>query len=251
MLDVDGTLVPYDYEALPSEAVVDAVEKAKDHVTVCIVTGRSYGFTKPVLDKLGLHTGFGVFNNGGQVMDLATRELIYNKHIDVSDAREIVDILHNARIPFFLKQEVTTLGYKRGHFSKKDKITTPYMFFTEETEDEENIERVLRQLSHLSNIVVHKASHKAPGKFGINIVHAEATKLHGVHEVIKKLEIEPEHVIGVGDGYNDFPLLMASGLKVAMGNAVEDLKEIADFVAPTVHDDGVAKVIDKYILQSA
>ena len=52
----------------------------------------------------------------------------------------------------------------------------------------------------------------------------------------------------MGDGYNDFPLLMASGLKIAMGNAVPELKEIADFVAPTVEEDGVAVIIEKFIL---
>ena len=51
----------------------------------------------------------------------------------------------------------------------------------------------------------------------------------------------------VGDGYNDFPLLLAGGLKVAMGNAVSDLKKIADYIAPTVDEDGVATVIEKFL----
>jgi hydroxymethylpyrimidine pyrophosphatase-like HAD family hydrolase len=55
-------------------------------------------------------------------------------------------------------------------------------------------------------------------------------------------------MIGVGDGYNDFPLLEACGLKVAMGNALEDLKGIADYIAPSVDEDGVANVIEKFIL---
>lgn len=41
---------------------------------------------------------------------------------------------------------------------------------------------------------------------------------------------------------------MACGLKVAMGNAVKELKEIADFIAPTVEQDGLATVIEKFIL---
>lgn len=44
------------------------------------------------------------------------------------------------------------------------------------------------------------------------------------------------------------PLLMACGLRVAMGNAVEDLKAIADYIAPPVENDGVADVIEKFIL---
>lgn len=42
---------------------------------------------------------------------------------------------------------------------------------------------------------------------------------------------------------------MAAGLKVAMGNAIDDLKAIADYIAPTVQEDGVVDVIEKYILE--
>jgi len=83
----------------------------------------------------------------------------------------------------------------------------------------------------------------------IDVTHAEATKMHGILEVAKLLNIDTKEIIGVGDGYNDFPLLMACGLKVAMGNAVDDLKAIADYVAPTVDEDGLADVIEKYVLR--
>ena len=53
-------------------------------------------------------------------------------------------------------------------------------------------------------------------------------------------------MVGVGDSYNDFPLLMACGLKAAMGNSVKEILDIADYVAPSVDDDGLANVIEKY-----
>ena len=83
----------------------------------------------------------------------------------------------------------------------------------------------------------------------LDIASSSASKLHGIMEVAKILNIRTEEIIGVGDGYNDFPLLMACGLKIAMGNAVPELKAIADFIAPTVQDDGVATIIEKFVLQ--
>ena len=56
-------------------------------------------------------------------------------------------------------------------------------------------------------------------------------------------------MIAIGDGPNDFPMLMAAGFKVAMGNASDDLKAIADYIAPTVEKDGVVDVIEKFILK--
>jgi hydroxymethylpyrimidine pyrophosphatase-like HAD family hydrolase len=80
------------------------------------------------------------------------------------------------------------------------------------------------------------------------ISNSLATKQHGIIEVARLLNISTKDIIGVGDGYNDFPLLLACGLKIAMGNANEELKKIADFVAPSVEEDGVATVIEKFIL---
>ena len=75
-----------------------------------------------------------------------------------------------------------------------------------------------------------------------------ATKQHGILEVAKIMGISTHEIIGIGDASNDIPLLMACGLKVAIGNATEDVKAIADYIAPTVEEDGVADVIEKFIL---
>src|SRR5581483_4144627 len=53
---------------------------------------------------------------------------------------------------------------------------------------------------------------------------------------------------GVGDGPNDAPLLEAAGLAVAMGNAAPPLKAIAHVVVPSVHEDGLAVAIERYVL---
>ena len=50
-----------------------------------------------------------------------------------------------------------------------------------------------------------------------------------------------------GDQDNDIEMLLAAGVKVAMGNATEDLKKIADYVTETVDNDGVVYAVEKYI----
>jgi HAD superfamily hydrolase (TIGR01484 family) len=122
------------------------------------------------------------------------------------------------------------------------------MFFAYENYSSEHIDKALKQLSAFDNLTVYKSHHKKPGKYGLNITHINATKLHGIEMVLKKLGLKHDEVIGVGDSYNDFPLLMSCGLKIAMGNAVSDLKEIADYVAPSVQEDGVSDVIEKFVL---
>lgn len=114
---------------------------------------------------------------------------------------------------------------------------------------EKLVDIIIRELHTIPHIETHKMiSWKDKKFFSIEVTSDQATKLHGIVEIMKILKIKKREIIGVGDSYNDFPLLMASGLKIAMGNAVPELKAIADFVAPSVEEDGVATIIEKFIL---
>jgi hydroxymethylpyrimidine pyrophosphatase-like HAD family hydrolase len=53
----------------------------------------------------------------------------------------------------------------------------------------------------------------------------------------------------VGDSDNDIPMLQAAGLGVAMGNANERVKAVADWIAPSLDEDGVAATIQQWVLQ--
>ncbi len=64
------------------------------------------------------------------------------------------------------------------------------------------------------------------------------------------LGIATEKVMAIGDNYNDVEMLSYAGIGVAMGNAPEDVRQIADWVAPDIEGDGVAVAIEKFILNA-
>lgn len=248
MLDVDGTLVPYDFTAVPSSVVAAAVKKAQEKVTVCVVTGREYSFIQDILKTLKIKKGFAVVNNGANVIEIGTEKELYEQAIDRIDAEYIIKVFQEAGIEFYIKQNYLDRTFLNGPFQLDQTFEKAYMFFSPQGYTEDTIDTVIKKLSHLSQITPYKTHHKDPEKFGLDISHIKATKLHGVEIIMKKLQLKREEVIGVGDSYNDFSLLMACGLKVAMGNAIDELKAIADYIAPSVTEDGVADVIKKYIL---
>lgn len=245
MLDVDGTLVPYDYNALPSEKVQNLISKAREHVTVCVATGRSFAFVEPVLKALAIDHGLAIVNNGAQVVDITTKKVYYDQPIFDQDLDEIIARLSPANFPFFVNEGFNDFLYETSY-----KPTKVYNIYTRELFTREQIDSVIHHLRGLPSLSLQETTHHERDKFGLIITHAKATKQHGILEVAKMLDIKPSHIVGVGDGYNDFPLFMACGLRVAMGNANDDLKQIADYIAPSVDDDGVAHVIEKYILMS-
>lgn len=248
MCDVDGTLIPYDYHSMPSKKVIEAVKKAREKVTMCLVTGRAFNVITEILKKFDLTHGFAITNGGAVVLDVATREIIYDKPLEAGEAEELVSLLKEMNISFYMKTNPFEGADTDGVFKNQETFETVYMVHALEDYPEEQINELFKKLSHLSHLTLHKSKHKSPTKFGFNVTHAEATKAHGIEVLMKRLNLKREDIIGIGDGWNDYPLLMASGLKVAMGNAIPELKDIADYIAPSVSEDGVADVINKFVL---
>lgn len=54
-------------------------------------------------------------------------------------------------------------------------------------------------------------------------------------------------MIACGDGYNDLSMISFAGLGVAMGNAVDGVKNVADYVTLSNDEDGVAKVVEEFV----
>lgn len=73
-------------------------------------------------------------------------------------------------------------------------------------------------------------------------------KASGLQEVCALIGIDMSQVIAIGDSLNDIPMIREAGLGIAMGNAQQAVKEVADLVAPGNQEDGVARMIERHLL---
>lgn len=242
MIDVDGTLIPYVANALPSLRVTQAITKASTKIHIGLATQRPYFLVEKIARQLKL-SGPSIIAGGAQIYDFTNSKVLWEKTIDKGDIKKIYQIAKNygTHLVVFDRDSdfELTLAYKPN---KPFDMYSPPM-------SEEAARSLRKQLSKISTIAINLVPSWEGLGFTVLINHAMATKQHGIFEVAKLLKITTDDIIGIGDGYNDFPLLLACGLKVAMGNAVSELKEIADYIAPSVYDDGVADVINKFILK--
>lgn len=65
------------------------------------------------------------------------------------------------------------------------------------------------------------------------------------------LNIDPQRVLAIGDSENDIPMMQAAGFGIAMGNANEHVKAVADWIAPTIDEDGAAVALRRWVLGEA
>lgn len=240
-LDIDGTTVPNRPDGLPSSRVRTAIASVRDKVHVCIATSRPLFIAKPILDKLDIR-GLCIVNDSTQIYDPVAKKFLQTIYIDSENLPEIFSVARR------YSDNVLVNSGKSERILTKGKINERICSIYVGDSFPEIAEKLISELTKIPNLAVHKMPAWQKGKIAVSVSHATATKLHGVGEIARRLKIRPEEMIGVGDGYNDFPMLMACGLKVAMGNAVPELKAIADFIAPSVDDDGVATVIKKFLV---
>ncbi|MDP3940732.1 MAG: HAD family hydrolase [bacterium] len=241
IIDVDGTLVPNHPDGLPSKRVQDAIKQANKKIHIGLASGRPLFRLSHIFDLLSL-SGPSILCGGSQVYDTTTKKIVWEQIMTKQDIAAVGKIIWRRGINLEIDSEETT------NIITPDTIPEKGLSLFVVKLSDQVADSLIDELSEISTIAVHKVTDWTKGYVGLNITHAEASKQHGILEVSKILGITTEDIIGVGDGYNDFPLLMACGLKVAMGNAVADLKAIADYVVPPVENDGVADLIEKFVL---
>jgi HAD superfamily hydrolase (TIGR01484 family) len=240
--DVDGTLLPNRENAVLSEKVKKAIAQASDKIHVGLATSRPL-FLLPVIIKELKLSGPSIINAGSEIINLSTNKVIAEHFLSEEDMVLLLNKFEFFGLPATLDDGKCEMAY-----DKKKSYKHIMKIFTRAV-PEEITDKLLTEIEQVLTIASHKVPSWNNGKFDIFFTNSYATKQHGILEVAKLLGISTDEIIGIGDGHNDLQLLIACGLKVAMGNAVNDLKAIADYIAPSVEEDGVADVIQRFILQ--
>jgi Cof subfamily protein (haloacid dehalogenase superfamily) len=229
---------------LPSRRVIEAIHKASEKLTVCVATGRPFHKLSDIFTLLKMN-GYAITNDGALVVEIPTKKVVYQQTISEADFTEVRNVATTFSVPFYVTDNDHDILYTDSYI--------PHVLmnmYADEVFTEKQVDTFVRKLSHIPTLTIHKTQHGKGRKFGFLISHEKATKQHGVLTVAQQLGVNTHEIIGVGDGYNDFPLLMACGLKVAMDNGVDDLKAIADFIAPPVEKDGVVEVVERFVLNN-
>jgi hydroxymethylpyrimidine pyrophosphatase-like HAD family hydrolase len=108
----------------------------------------------------------------------------------------------------------------------------------------EHIYNTIKEISDL-NCVFYKDNY-SPDLWYLETYNKTASKYHGVQYLRSYLSLD--HIVGFGDNHNDLPLFEACDQRIAVGNAVADLKAKANQIIGHNHEDGVAMWLQKNVL---
>jgi hydroxymethylpyrimidine pyrophosphatase-like HAD family hydrolase len=83
----------------------------------------------------------------------------------------------------------------------------------------------------------------------LEVLPATVSKWQALERLMAAEGLTAEDVMAIGDDYNDLEMIRGAGLGIAMGNAVEAVREAAGYVTGSNADDGVAQALERFVLQ--
>lgn len=242
MLDIDGTLVRVKEKAMPSKAVVNALKKASNVVSIHLVTARPFNETHnlPDLFKTLPFLSDSIINGGAQIINPNTYRIVKSVPIHRSSLNFIKTFLK-------LYPDAVAISSRNESFSLQDSLGLKDIIKVVAVGvGKKRISTLTDQLNNLGDVAVYATTSYKRGN-DLIITNKKATKESGIAWLKKKYSLRKTEIIGVGDTTHDLQFLLECGIRVAMGNAQQELKKIADFVAPTVDEDGLTAIIERYL----
>lgn len=247
IIDFDGTLAGVSHTVSPR--VKEVIEKARKEVKISLCTGRPYKFVAALARDLGLDT-LHVAEGGARVID-AQEKIYWERLIDPPTVRALFAMGEEEGMECLAQIEGNDMiGWTPLSDEPLPAIAHMIFHSPDRAKTEEILARTQKRFSSIHAILTHYQDREdTPVMWGVDITVAGANKQHALLHLAQMEGLDLKKFMAIGDGHNDFPLLMACGFKVAMGNAHPELKAIADYVAPSVDEEGVAHIIEKFVLE--
>lgn len=258
-IDLDGTLLTDDLKVSPG--TVKTIQQAVEAGTiVTIATGRMFASAKQFAKQLEINVPL-ITYQGAIIMDVNEKEVVYERLISPDIAQKLVEISVAQNIHLQVYQDDLLYGAVENEelVSYAEGVKVPYTVepdlhklaekgFTKALfiDSPEKLDVLQEELK----VLFGKRAHIAKSKpHFLEVTHPEANKGLALLHLAETLGIDQSEIIGIGDNHNDRELITTAGLGVAMGNAVQEMKDIADYVSLTNNEEGVKHVIEKFVLE--
>lgn len=266
-LDLDGTILRPD--GLFSSRTKDAIALAQSAgYLLCIATGRNFTESRQIVSDLGI-AGECVFVGGAVVIDTRTGRTLQRTAMHPALAAEFCGVIESMGHAALALQDTGSTGIDYlitrdlplHSASKKwmGALKMDIQYFPRLAQHPHaNTLRVGMCVDAADAEAIHEQllSHFAertmicrllvPGSLShvIEAFDPAVSKWGGIQYIAARHQVAAEEIIAVGDDLNDVQMLRHAGLGVAMGNARPGLKEIADRVIGSIHEDGLAVFIE-------
>jgi len=255
-LDLDGTLLDDDGNLHP-DTIESLIHVRQNAVLICFVTGRCEFEIVPLQEFFPL-ADFVIINNGSKVMDIKQQNTLSQKFISSEDARKIINFCLQNNFLLHIKAGsswgVNLINESVRHFASSVK-RNPFVY-------KSVVESLLDHVDGFSittesacrgvNELISRYSlelyiiNSEPGYY--DILRKDVSKYQGISLIAKEFNISVENIITVGNYTNDIDMIRHAGTGIAVQNALEEVKNAADYVTSHTNNQNIVEeIIDHFI----
>jgi HAD superfamily hydrolase (TIGR01484 family) len=239
LIDLDGTLLGG--KGVISPRVANAVREVSARISVSIASGREPADVLRFSRELGL-TAPQISDGGAVLLDPLSGEALWSDPLPPLRARDILtDLMDDGASFIATRPEGTITAYADIDSWELTRVSALDL-------DEDGAGALVHR--HAAHPDIHAVKSFLPynGLWAVDFTRAGVHKGAAAYALAELLGVGQSGLIAVGDSYNDVPMLEVATLKIVMGDAPEEIRAMADFVAPSVDEDGLATAIDEYIV---
>ena len=274
--DLDGTIIDknnYIYEN-NLKAINDL---NNNNLNFVICTGKTYPITKKICSKI--NASYGIFGNGNQIIDLKTGKEIYKNFLSKNDVLTCIDIAkkHDLHVHIYTNAIVITeklLFLDLRNYKLQDGLSEPSMEFKIVNNIRDYVEKNDFQICKL--VITSTSSTKTVKNEILSVLDVTATTIRKFGDykdcIINKeyeyidimprnvskdtalqilgnyLNIKTNEMLTIGDNLNDFDMVKNAGVGVAVANAYDELKKVANYTTVNpVEKGGFAEAVYKFV----
>ena len=236
--DIDGTLVESRTNQI-LESTHDALRRCQEagHF-VAIASGRAHYLTREITAMLGIHHWVCDGGNGLVIND----EYVYYEPMDQAAAFDIVKQCQSLDLNCVFNTEDSGIAraiHCSKDFEKKLAHERFVLIHIDDLSEVKMIRRIIVEFDPARNVMLVGLDQVDHMNYYGNLVVEPTSKYKGVLRMTKMMGGVEEDIIVFGDGINDLEMFTKAPIKIAMGNAVLEIKELATFITDEVDQNGI------------
>jgi len=256
VFDVDGTLVDDD-QNLSQDTSSILIKLQQKGILVSFATGKILPSVAHLVEILQIKIPVILAN--GALLQYPNGNFVHQKYLSPALIRNLLYCCtqYDADLALFTPEHIFVLkeNFNTDHIKCEFKEKITVISAWEEVEDyfeqickaiyinRTNRDEIHRIRDYLSVEISCNGSISTGSPDSVEVMPANVSKRHGLEILCKHVGVSPAEVMAFGDQINDKGMIEYAGLGVAVGNAIEEIKSIADFVIGTNNDAGPAEFL--------
>jgi Cof subfamily protein (haloacid dehalogenase superfamily) len=259
-VDIDGTLLNDKGEI--TTATIDAIKKGvEEGLVFTIASGRPIQGIEYLNNLLNLDVPL-ITYNGAKIIMSKSKEVIFEQKLGYEYAIKILELGEKNNVTMMVwKDDKLYVNKLNERVEKYTKITAVQPILMEDSNETiktgvtkilwyDDVEKIGKYIEQIKDLLGDKINYHTSQPYFLEFNDKNASKALAMEKMGEHYGIKQSEMIAIGDGFNDLSMIEYAGLGVAMENAPEAIKSKADYITLSNNEDGIANVINEFILKN-